>query len=95
MVKLAQVPNVERTTAVLVDEQQVKRHSQKSGIPFRCIYLDQLLGKGCVENAGCEIFLISVPFQESLRSERDTQIRGTFTQRRRRQSLPSGIDSNR
>lgn len=40
MGKLAEVPNIQKTTAVLVDEHQIK----KGGQSFRWIYLDQLLG---------------------------------------------------
>lgn len=48
MGKLAEVPNIQKTTAVLVDENQIKKQEQKSGhSSFRWIYLDQLLGK-CV-----------------------------------------------
>ena len=43
--KLAEVPNIQKTTAVLVDEQQIKKQAATSGgNNFRCIYLDQLLG---------------------------------------------------
>lgn len=43
--KLAEVPNIQKTTAVLVDEQQIKKQSATNGSPFRWIYLDQLLGE--------------------------------------------------
>lgn len=44
MGKLAEVPNIQKTTAVLVDEHQIKKQSQTGGYSFRWIYLDQLLG---------------------------------------------------
>lgn len=50
--KLAEVPNIQSTTAVLVDEGQIKK--QKGNIPFRWIYLDQLLGRKLIS------FVISV-----------------------------------
>lgn len=43
--KLAEVPNIQKTTAVLVDEHQIKKQTGTSGSSFRWIYLDQLLGK--------------------------------------------------
>lgn len=43
--KLAEVPNIQKTTAVLVDEHQIKKQAGTSGSPFRWIYLDQLLGE--------------------------------------------------
>lgn len=43
--KLSAVPNIQKTTAILVDEHQIKKQAVNSGSPFRWIYLDQLLGK--------------------------------------------------
>lgn len=43
--KLSEVPNIQKTTAILVDEHQIKKQAVNSGSPFRWIYLDQLLGK--------------------------------------------------
>lgn len=43
--KLAEVPNIQQTTAILVDEHQIKKQAGTSGSSFRWIYLDQLLGR--------------------------------------------------
>lgn len=43
--KLAEVPNIQQTTAILVDEHQIKKQAGASGSSFRWIYLDQLLGR--------------------------------------------------